>query len=353
MVIFNFFDQRVGNTLINTSVNLAFRDHGIDQAARILGDHQFLKRDLSGFDIDCHDGDVAPIRKSPGRIVSGALAQARRELPIEMMNLMIGSARQGGDRDFTVRTGDPRNATFQHDIIRRSLEKMSGHDTQLCADLAGRQQGRAARDHQRAARKGAEAVRRAIGVAMNDLDPLRRDPQFVGDDLGERGAQALAMGRGADTRLDKARRVHGKLDGFPAERHLHAARRECRRSVAGTFRECRNAEPEMAAGPARLRLMHAKSRQVDGRGRHLQGFRISGFIEGKAGRRRVRKCSDQVAAAHFDGLDPQRGCRLVHQPFHRQRDDRPRHAAIGRHRAGVGRHPTRAARIFLHIIGTR
>ena len=42
----------------------------------------------------------------------------------------------------------------------------------------------------------------------------------------------------------------------------------------------------------------------------------------------------------------------VHQPLQRQRDDRARHAAIRRHRAGVGEHAAREAGIGAHIVRT-
>jgi len=74
-----------------------------------------------------------------------------------------------------------------------------------------------------------------VGIAVGDLDLLRCDSQFVGDDLGERGAQTLPVRRGADAGFHETRRVHGELDGFPARRNLHAARREGWRAVSGAL----------------------------------------------------------------------------------------------------------------------
>ena len=50
------------------------------------------------------------------------------------------------------------------------------------------------------------------------------------------------------------------------------------------------------------------------------------------------------------GSMPNARRRLVHQPFEREGDDRPRHAAIRRHGAGVGQHAARAAFIVLDVV---
>ena len=48
---------------------------------------------------------------------------------------------------------------------------------------------------------------------------------------------------------------------------------------------------------------------------------------------------------------PSRAAAHVHQPLHRQRDRRPRHAAIGRHRAGVGGDAARADLVLADVVG--
>ena len=112
--------------------------------------------------------------------------------------------------------------------------------------LRGDQRG-AAGDHQRAAGEGAPAVGRAVGVAVHDLDHVGRDADLVGDDLRQRGAQALAVRRGADARLDEAGRIDGDDHRLPAGRDLHAARGEGRAAVAGALGEGRKADAEIAA----------------------------------------------------------------------------------------------------------
>ena len=126
---------------------------------------------------------------------------------------------------------------------------MAGDVQELRTHLARRQQAGAAGDHQRAAGERAPAIGRAVGVAVNDLDALRRNAKLVGDDLGERGAQALTVRAGADAQFDKAGRVHRQLDRFPARRHAHAARGERGRAVAGALGKSRKADAEITAVP--------------------------------------------------------------------------------------------------------
>ena len=96
------------------------------------------------------------------------------------------------------------------------LQHMARHLDQFGTDLLRREQAGATGDHQRTAGEGTPAIGRAIGVAVDDLDELRIDPDFIGDDLRQRGAQSLAVRRGADTRLDKAGGIDGEVNTFPS-----------------------------------------------------------------------------------------------------------------------------------------
>jgi hypothetical protein len=154
----------------------------------------------------------------------------------------------------------------------------------------------------------------------------------------------------ADARFDQAGRVHGDRDGFPARRDLHAARGKGRAAVAGALGKCRSRC--RGSGPrARFALFGAKRRQIDMGDRLIQRFDIGAFVEHQAGRRRVGKRLDEVAPADFVGIQAERGRGLVHQPLDREGDHRARHAAIGRHGAGMGRHAARHAGIGAHVVG--
>ena len=155
------------------------------------------------------------------------------------------------------------------------LQHVARHDEKLLADLARRQHRSAAGNDQRAAREGAPAIGRAVGVAMHDAHVLRRHADFVGDDLGERRAQPLPVRARADAGFDAARRVHGDLDGFPSRRDLHAARREGGAAVAGAFGKCREADAEIHAAFARLLLARAEGRRGPRKRRLSPGSRDS------------------------------------------------------------------------------
>ena len=152
-------------------------------------------------------------------------------------------------------------AVLQHDVVCRRFQHMAGDLDQLGAHLARGDQRGAAGDHQRAAGEGAPAVRRAVGIAVHDFDHVGRDADLVGDDLRQRGAQALAVRRGADARLDEAGRIDRDDHRLPAGRDLHAARGKGRAAVAGALGEGRKADAEIAALGARFFLPLAEGRQ--------------------------------------------------------------------------------------------
>ena len=104
---------------------------------------------------------------------------------------------------------------------------------------------------------------------------------------------------------------------------------------------------------ARFFLPRAEGGQVDGLDRHLQRLLVARLVVHEADRRGVGEFVDQVAAADIDRVDAEGGGRLVHQAFEREGDHRPRHAAIGRHGAGVGEHAARAALIGAEIVRPR
>ena len=99
--------------------------------------------------------------------------------------------------------------------------------------------GRAAEDHRAAAPAGARAERRRRGVALHDGDVVDVDAEAVGDDLGDRGLQALAVAAAAHQRLHLA--VHADADDGGLARHVaHRHARTARRTARGRSR---------AAGP--------------------------------------------------------------------------------------------------------
>src|SRR5262245_60704210 len=113
---------------------------------------------------------------------------------------------------------------------------------------------------------------------MHDLDALRRKTELIRDDLGECRAQALAVRRGAEPRLDKARRVDGNNDRLPSRRDLHSARREGRTPIARAFGKSRKADAKVAASGAGAFLTFAEAGHVDGLHGHLHRLLVGRLV---------------------------------------------------------------------------
>ena len=94
----DLLQQRIADALRDAAMDLAVRDHRIDDAAGILGHEEFLDRDVAGLDVDLDDRHVAGVGKSAGGIVAAGLGQARLDLAVEAMGLIIGLARHRRDR---------------------------------------------------------------------------------------------------------------------------------------------------------------------------------------------------------------------------------------------------------------
>ena len=188
---------------------------------------------------------------------------------------------------------------------------------------------------------------------MHDADARRLQAELVGDQLRERGGEALAVGRGADPGLDEARRVHRQLDPLVARRDVHAARGERRGAIPGALVEHRKADAEVAALRPRGPLALAKGGDVDALGRQLERLAIRALVVGQAGRGAVRERLHEVAPADLDRVEPEARGGAVHQPLHRERDRRPADAAIGRHRAGVGGDAAGAHGVGLEVVRAR
>ena len=109
----------------------------------------------------------------------------------------------------------------------------------------------------------------------------------------------------------------------------------------------------MAAFGARLFLTLAERRDINGFHRHFQRLFVGGLVIFEAHGGFVREFVDQVAAPDVDRIERESARGLVHQSFQREGDHGPRHAAIGRHRAGIGDDPARQALILLHVVWSR
>ena len=104
---------------------------------------------------------------------------------------------------------------------------------------------------------------------------------------------------------------------------------------------------------ARLLLLAPEGADIDRLGRGLECLQIGAFVVDQARGRGVGKLADQVAAADLDRIDAEALRRRIHQALQGEGEHRPRHAAIRRHHAGVGRDAAREHRVFSEVVRAR
>ena len=196
-----------------------------------------------------------------------------------------------------------------------------------------------ARDGGRSRAVGAEAVRRVVGVAVDHLDVLRRDPELVRDDLGERRLVPLALGLHGQPQLRLARRVDAQVApvGHAEAEDVHV--------LAGTgadaLREERDADPHQLPPIPLLRLLPAQLVVAGDPHRLAQRPRVVAGVVLPTRRRHVRELlgSQQVAQAQLGGVDAE----LVGQAVDDALDEV--HGLGDAERAGVGDAAGRLVRV--------
>ena len=258
-----------------------------------------------GLDVDLDNGDMAGIGKRAGGIVGRAFGDARRDLALEAMDLMIGGARQrleSGWRGRCRRRG--RHRLRARCRAADASSRMPAMALSFARTFRAASSDGAAGDDQRAAGEGAPAIGRAVGIAVHDLDAVRRSSELVGDDLGERGAQALAVRRRADPRLDRIRMGPWSSRPSPSRasppcraRQMPACRSRCARRTS----QSRGRDSVLARAPAFWRARNAGTSMASDR--HFHGLGIARLVEHQARRRRIGKRLDQVAPADLDRIE--------------------------------------------------
>ena len=159
------------------------------------------------------------------------------------------------------------------------------------------------------------------------------------------------MRRAADPGFEKARGIHRQFDPLEARVDHHAPRFEGGSAGAGAL--CEHGHPEAEPAPigARRLLSRAELGDVDDPRGSLHRLAIAAGVVHDAGHRGMGELGDQVTAPDFERVEPEPGGRAIHQPLHRRGDDGPRHAAIGRHRAGVTGDATGTGAVLGHPVG--
>ena len=218
-------------------MHLAVDDHRIDDAAGVVHHDVADEPHHAGFGIDLGLADVRAVaigQRRRGKVDRGG--EPRRHAVRQR------EARHAADgvRDLRQRLAhlrhafDPHRAVLQFQIVRRRFQHFRGGLDRLVAHRDRGEMHRVAGGHGLAAGEGAEAQRRAGGVAGDHVDVVRRHAEHVADKLRQHGLDALALRARAGGDDDLA----GRAD---------AQARALERAAPGALDVVGEAEPEIAA----------------------------------------------------------------------------------------------------------
>ena len=309
-VVLDLLDERHREAFGQPAVDLPFDDHRVDDDAAIVDGDEAAHLRLARLAIDVHDRHVRAVR----------VGHVRRVVVVGRFEprLVLRHVRVGGKRHFLHRHRLGRHALHLElvvgplDVGLADLEQMRGNLARLLADAARGHHDGGAGDRRAAARVGAEAVGRRVGVAFLDHDVLRIEPQLLGDDLRPGRFVPLALRLGARAHDAGAGRMDADLG---AVEHLDAEDVEVlRRPGAHHFGERREADAHQLAARALLRLLLQQRRVADLLERDVERLVIVAAVVGEPQRRRIRELilPDEVLLAQLHGIHAQ----LVGQDVH-------------------------------------
>ena len=228
------------------------------------------------------------------------------------------------------------SALVRH-VLLVGLEQVRGDLLRLLLDLLGRHVDRRCADGTAAAAVAAHPERHLAGVAVDDVDVVDRNLQFVGDDLRERRLVALAV----RMRAGEDRHLPGRMDAdvralvqarLRPERARHRRRREPTRLEVGG-----EADAEVPALFARRLLLTTERLVVEDLQGLVEGAGVVAAVVEQRDRRLVRELvgRDEVLAPDLDRIHPQLARRQVDEPLDHIRGFGPACAAVRVHRRGV------------------
>ena len=220
------------------AVDLALDDHRVDARAAVVDRDEAADLDLAGARVDVDDADVGAERERQVRRVVDAISASRHgpRRPRAARPRRGRPSRSPGSSALRGVALDEEAALLPLEVVgrrpRASPRRRSAAPSR--APCARRRAVAAPRHRRRAAAVGAEAERRAVGVAVDDLDVLGRDAELLGDDLRERRLVALALALHAD-----AEHAPCRSGGRAARRRRPCRGRGCPCACAGRRRRSR------------------------------------------------------------------------------------------------------------------
>ena len=127
LVVDGAFEQRLADTLRDAAMHLALDDHRVDDDAEIVDRRPAIDLRDAGFRIDLDLADMHAGREGEiGRIVEGALLQARLELLAGEFMRDIGLQRDRAEIGRLVGALDGELAVLELDVALGGLEHMAG-----------------------------------------------------------------------------------------------------------------------------------------------------------------------------------------------------------------------------------
>ena len=228
----------------------------------------------------------------------------------------------------------PHHAVGQQQVGRARLEQLARRRQQRAAHRRRRRVRRAALRDGAAAREGAGAGRRLVGVGLPHRHRLERHAELVGDELGGGGGVPLPLRRERHEAGHAAVGLHAHRRGLRARHVRHAAPAIGLGSDAGVLGVARHPDAEQPP-PRAARLALAHEPLVAGQGeRGLERLGEIAAVVDEAGRggERVRVARDQVALPHEGRVEPEPVREQIERALHHEGAHGHAHPAVGAER---------------------
>ena len=342
LVVHRVLPQRLTDALGQPPVELAVNDHRVDHVADVVDCDIAQQLDGAGLRVDKGDADMGAERIGE---VGGVVERGGGEARLQVVGVVVRQVRlerHVAEPERAVRrAGDAEAAVFVLDVLGGCFEQVGGDLLALLDDLVDASRDRRTADGGAAAAVGAHAELDQVGVAVDDLDRLRRDAEPVGDDLGEGRLVTLSVGGGAGVDGDGTGGVDAHVGALP-QSGLSAQRADDRRGrETASLDVGRETDPELpAAGAvgAAGRLLAAQVVVADHLERAVHRRRVVARVvrERDLGLVREGVRRHEVSLANFDRPQTSRVAGEVHQPLDDEGRLRPSGAAVGVDRRGMG-----------------
>ena len=269
----------------------------------------------------------------------GAVGLREGRTRIQFRGIDAGPFRKVSEADRAVGAGDAHEAIADLEVAGAGLERFGGDFLELATEVTRRalHADAAGRDRSRAA--GAETGGDLVGVALQDVDALRRHTELLGDELRVSRLVALPARLGADQDRNVAVGIEPHLGGLLSHRAADLY-------IGG--------ETDAAHEALLLRRLGALGKFLPvgdfHRALHMRG-EVAGIVDlsgrGLVGHRLRR---NEVLAPDRVRRHAELACRRIDQPFDHISRLRPPGAAIGIDRHGIGEHGAHAAMEGLDVV---